>query len=248
MSAGRTLTSPSKSTRVADQPRVVGRAPGSMAAQRDLGGELVDVVELARRVAATGDRAGVGALEQGRRDGALDHVARDDDEVDAALLERRDAARGARPRPRAWTARRARTRASSASSRMKCAWWLVTNTTREPSPSSGSAVCEHVHLRVAVELQRVVLGHARTPCRPRHSARGCRARRTRARTSANIALTDAGSVRSAPTTSASTPGSRSSAASFSARGRLVAVVDDDVRAGLRRGGARCRRRCRGTSP
>ena len=40
-------------------------------------------------------------------------------------------------------------------------------------------------------------------------------------TSANIAWTDSASVRSAPTTSASTPSPRSSVASFSARGALL---------------------------
>ena len=80
----------------------------------DLGGELADVVELAGRLAARRDRTGVGPLEERRGDRALDHVARDDDEPDAALLERRESARAGRPRRRAWTARPARTRASSA--------------------------------------------------------------------------------------------------------------------------------------
>jgi hypothetical protein len=40
---------------------------------------------------------------------------------------------------------------------MKCAWWLVTKTTRE---QQGQRRGEEGDLRVAVELQGVVLGHA----------------------------------------------------------------------------------------
>src|SRR5690606_5178544 len=54
--------------------RVDGRA-------RDLGGELTHRVEPTRLLAAGVDRARARAVEQSRCDGALDHVARDDDEA-----------------------------------------------------------------------------------------------------------------------------------------------------------------------
>ena len=60
--------------------------------------------------------------------------------------------------------------------RMKCAWWLVTKTMRLPGSRSGSAAVEHVELGVAVELHGVVVAHAGSPCRRRHSGRGCRGR------------------------------------------------------------------------
>ena len=54
------------------------------------------------------------------------------------------------------------------------------------------------------------------------------------------------SVRSAPTTIASPPELAQLGDELLGARRLVAVVDDDVRAGLRRSSARCRRRCRAT--
>ena len=90
MSAGRTAHSPANEL-VSPTSRVLSCGTGVDGGARDLGGELAHVVELAGRLAARRDRTGVGPLEQGRRDGALDHVARDDDEFDAALVEGRDA-------------------------------------------------------------------------------------------------------------------------------------------------------------
>ena len=81
--------------------RVWSAGIGSTTACGDLGSELAHVVELAGRLLARVDRAGVEPVQQRRRDGALDHVAGDDDEVDALLGERRDAGRAARPRRRA---------------------------------------------------------------------------------------------------------------------------------------------------
>ena len=43
---------------------------------------------------------------------------------------------------------------------MKWAWWLVTNTTRESASEQRQRRLQHAHLRVAVELQRVLLAHA----------------------------------------------------------------------------------------
>jgi hypothetical protein len=55
--------------------------------RRDLGRELRHVVEAARVLLACGDGAGVRPLEQRGGDGALDHVARHDDELVAGRLE-----------------------------------------------------------------------------------------------------------------------------------------------------------------
>ena len=71
--------------------RVLSSGIGSTAARATSAANSRDVVELAGGLAPRGDRAGVGPLEQRRGDRALDHVARDDDEADAALFESRDA-------------------------------------------------------------------------------------------------------------------------------------------------------------
>ena len=55
-----------------------------MSCLEDFGGKFLYVVKLSDGLLASVDRARVQAVKQSRRDGALDHVARNHDELNAS--------------------------------------------------------------------------------------------------------------------------------------------------------------------